>query len=84
MIFFISKNISRINNIEFEKNIWPNFKKINFKSEIRNGLNLKQVVSGQDPQTRYCWDVPFICRNTGYGDINIFRSKSGYIFIKKF
>ncbi len=83
LIFFVNKNISRINNIEFEKNIWPNFKKINFKSEIKNNLNLNQVIPGLGPQTSVCWDVPFICRNS-FDDIDIHKSKSGYVFIYKF
>ncbi len=82
--FFVSKNISRIKNIEFEKNIWPNFKKVNFKSEKKYGLNMKQIINGSDPQTVVCWDVPFICRATDFNDIYIDRSQLGYLFIYKF
>ena len=84
IIFFVNKNISRINDIKFEKNIWPNFEKITFKSEIKNGLNLKQVIRKNDPKTAVCWDVPFICRNSDYENIDISRSKFGYLFIYKF
>ncbi len=83
LIFFVNKNVSRINSIEFEKNIWPNFKKVNYKSEIKNGLNLNLIIAGSDPQTTVCWDIPFICRNS-FGDIDIQKSKLGYLFIYKF
>ena len=80
----MNKNISRINGIQTEKNIWPNFKKVTFKTEIKNGLSLNQIIRKKDPKTAVCWDVPSICKTSNYENIDISRSKFGYLFIYKF
>ncbi len=82
-LFFINKNFNRINEINYQKNIWPNLMKVKFETENKFDLNLNRVIQTSEPKTQVCWATKFVCRPGNFNDLVFKRNKYGYLFIFK-
>ena len=81
--FFINKNLNRINENNYQKNIWPNLMKVKFETENKFDLNLNSVIKTSEPKTQVCWATKFVCRPGNFNDLVFERNKYGYLFIFK-
>ena len=77
------KNINRILDHDHNDQLMPVIPKIIYSSNKNEQFELNKPIS--DPnvaKSDYCWNVPSLCRISGFEDLNVFKLK-GYLIIKK-
>ena len=77
------KNINRILDHDHNNQLMPLIPKIIYSSNKNKQIELNNPIS--DPnvaKSEYCWNVPSLCRISGFEDLNVSKLK-GYLIIKK-
>ena len=77
------KNTKRIFDYDNNSNLMPFIPEIIYSSQKNVEFQLNKPISNSNvAKSEYCWNVPVLCRISGFADLNILKVNS-YLIIKK-